>query len=105
MFIKLQQTLSKNVSISDSYRAPLRMALVFSAIIAFLAIFTLDGGETAQLSGIGLSIFWAWVLVAMWRRPRNPTSLDLLLVRNGSLPFVVAFQVAIHFVWHWRGLQ
>jgi len=81
------------------------MALIFSAIITLLSVLVLDGGETARLSAIGLLIFWASVLMAIWRRPRDPTSFDLLLVRWGCLPLVVGFQVAIRLVWHYRGLE
>ncbi len=91
--------------ISECYRPALRMAVVLSIIIFVLSSLMLDGGETARLSGIGLLIFWAWALVAIWRRPQKPTSTDLLLVRWGCLPLVLGFEVAIHCVWYWRGLE
>ena len=93
-----------NVAISDRYQRPLLMAMVISTIIAILSALTLDGGETARLTGIGLLVYWAWVVVAVWRRPDNPTSIDLLLIRWGFLPLIIGFQVAIRYVWHWRGL-
>ena len=88
---------------SEGYSSPLWRALIHSGIIAILSILVLDDGTTAQLSGIGLSIFWAWVFVAIWRRPQNPTSFDLLLIRWGCLPFVILFQAVIYCGWHWRG--
>jgi hypothetical protein len=94
----------KSVPISDSYSPPLWRALMHSGIIAILSALMLDGGETARLSGIGLLVFWGWVLVAVLRRPQNPTPSDLLFIRWGCLPLVVGFEAAIWFVWHWRGL-
>jgi hypothetical protein len=93
-----------DIPISDSYRAPLRSALIFSDLITVLSVLVLDGGETCRLSAIVLAIFWAWTLFAMWRRPRNPTPIDLFLIQWGCLPLVVGFQTAIHWVWHSRGL-
>ena len=76
----------KNVPISERYSSPLWRALIHSGIMAItLQSWCSTSTATAQLSGIGLSIFWAWVFVAIWRRPQNPTSLDLLLIRWGYL--------------------
>lgn len=79
------------------------MALLFSVMIAVPSGLMLDFGETARLTGIGLLIFCGWVLVGMWRRPQNLTSIDLLLIRWGCLPLVIAIQVLIRVVWLWRG--
>ena len=92
-----------NVPISDDYRGPLRSAVITSLIITVLAVLTLDGGQTGQLSGIGLSIFWGWIFTGMWLRPLTPTGVDLLLIRWGCLPFIVGFQVAMFYAWHLRG--
>jgi hypothetical protein len=94
----------KNVAISDNYSSPLWRALIHSGIIAILSGLMLDGGQTAILSAIGLAVFWGTVAVIICRRPQNPTSCDLHLIRWGCLPLVVGFEVAIFFVWHWRGL-
>jgi hypothetical protein len=97
--------MSSEGPISERYRPSLRMAVVLPSIIFVLSVLMLDGGETARLSGIGLFVFWAWVLVAIWQRPGNPTAVDLMLIRWGCPPLVVGFQVAIHCAWHWRGWQ
>jgi hypothetical protein len=93
-----------NHPISESYRAPLQSALICSVVVTVLACLMLDGGETARLTAIALAIFWAWVFYGLWQRPRNPTAVDLLLIRCGCLPLVVGFLIAIHSVWRWRGL-
>jgi hypothetical protein len=94
-----------NLPISDTYRGPLRAALVVSALVTILSLLVLDGGETARLSGIGLLVSWGWVLTGMWLRPRTPTACDLWLIRRGCLPIIIGFQVAVHLVWYWRGLH
>jgi hypothetical protein len=96
--------MSKDPPISETYRSALWRALIFSVIIGVLGALTLDT-ETPRLTAIGLVVFWAFVVVVVWRRPQNPTSIDLLLIRWGCLPLMIGFQVAIHCVWHWRGLE
>src|SRR5437667_5386440 len=91
--------------ISDQYRRPLTTAIVFSAILAILSALMLDGGQAARLTAIGLLFFWACVLVGMWRRPFNPTRFDLVLIGWGCAPFVFGLQLALHVVWHLRGLE
>jgi hypothetical protein len=91
--------------ISESYRSALRTALIFSVVIAIISALVIDNGDTAKLSGIGLAVFWGTVAVIISRRPQTPTSFDLCAIRSGCLPLVVGFQIAIRFVWHWRGLM
>jgi hypothetical protein len=94
----------KTFSISESYRSALWRALILSLVLGVLSALVLDGGETARLSMIGLAIFWVCIVAILWRRPQNPTSLDLLLIRWGCLPLLLGFQAAMHCVWHLRGL-
>ena len=94
----------KNIPISESYRSALWTALIFSLIFVVLSALMLDGGELARLTGIALAVFWGAVAVIMLRRPQNPTSFDLFLIRYGCGPLIIGFWVAISFVWHWRGL-
>jgi hypothetical protein len=97
--------LFKDSTISENYRSSIRVAVIFSGIAAILSGLMLDGGETARLTGIGLAVFWVSVLVAIRRRPRTPTHLDLLYIRWGCPSLLIVFQAAIHYAWHLRGLQ
>jgi hypothetical protein len=90
--------------ISESYRGPLRSAVICSFIITVLSVLVLDGGEIARLSAFGLLVYWFWVFWAMWKRPKSPTRTDLQIIRCGCLPFVVGFDVAMFYAWHLRGL-
>jgi hypothetical protein len=94
----------KIVPISDAYSSPLWRALIHSGIAAILSVLALDQGQTAVLSAIGLIIFWGGTTVIIFRRPQNPTSFDLDLIRWGCLPFILVFQVAMYCSWHLRGL-
>jgi hypothetical protein len=95
----------KNCTISESYRSALWRALSFSVIIGVLSALVLDWGQTAILTAVGLMVFWGSILVVIWRRPQNPTPLDLLYFRWGCLPLILGFQVAIHCAWYLRGLE
>jgi hypothetical protein len=90
--------------ISDCYRGSLRGATVSSIFVTVFSLLAADMGETRQLSAIGRALFWGWAFVATSRRPRNPTTVDLNLIDCGCVPFVVAFETAIHLAWHWRGI-
>jgi hypothetical protein len=94
-----------NIPISSSYDRPLRRALISSLIFFVLSILCLDGGQTAILSCHGLLLFWLFALVIVFRRPKEPTPIDLWLIGWGLWPFNIGFQVVVHIVWHLRGLE
>jgi hypothetical protein len=93
------------VSLSDSYRIPVRRALAWSVIMAALSALLLDRGQTARLTAFGLLVFWACVLMTICRRPTNPTRFDLLLIGWGSWAVVFGFQALMQVLWHLRGLE
>jgi len=64
----------------------------------------LDFGETLRVSLVALLLFWGWIFVAMYRRPEKPTTIDLKLIRWGTIPFAVIFRIAVGLVWSVRGL-
>ena len=92
------------IPLSDECRRPLWDGLALQSVLAVLSLLVLDGGDTARLSGVALAAFWGGALVALLRRPRTPTRLDLWLLRWGCLPLVVGVQILGRSVWHWRGL-
>jgi hypothetical protein len=96
-------SLMSEIPISDRYREPLWRAVIASVIVAVLSMCMLDFGQTARLTAIAFAIFWGWAFVALWRRPRNPTAADLVLIGRGCVPFVVGLQCLIYLAWHWRG--
>jgi len=45
----------------------------------------LDGGTLAKAGGCAMAGFWIGVAIVMLRRPRTPSTLDLLYVRWGYI--------------------
>jgi hypothetical protein len=90
---------------STSYGGPLRRALISSLIIFVLSILVVDFWQTAILSELGLLLFWLFALIVKIRRPKEPTPTDLWLIGWGIWPFIICFHVAVHVVWHLRGLE
>ncbi len=88
-----------NVPVSDNYRRSLWIALALQGAIGTSALM-LDFGMTARCSLIALLAFWGGTLLVLLRRSRNPTRIDLWLIRWGYLPLVVAVQVVARSVWH-----
>ncbi len=94
-----------NASLADSYRIAVRLALAWSVIIAAVSAMLLDGGKAGRLTVAGLLLFWLCALVIICRRPRNPTRFDLHFIGWGPWAMVLGFQVIMHIVWIWRGLE
>jgi hypothetical protein len=94
----------QQVAIPNNYRDSIGNALIQAAIVVVLCALMLDFGETLRVSLIGLLLFWGWIFVAMYRRPEKPTDTDLVVIRWGTIPFVICFRMAVGLVWSWRGL-
>ena len=93
----------KVITFSERYRPAIWTALASTLLLAIIGGPPMDMGGPAPLLA-SITVFWGTVVVIMCRRPQNPTSLDLALIRWAFLPLVIGFQFAIHFVWHWRRL-
>jgi hypothetical protein len=57
--------------------------MVFATL---LLLSLLDGGTLARVGGAAMIGFWTGVAFIMFRRPRNPSLLDLLYVRWATSP-------------------
>jgi hypothetical protein len=77
---------------------------LLAAGVATMLAGLMDCGELSRGTLAALLVFWGWVVAAMVRRPQNPTNLDIALMRWACLPFVIAFDIALGWVWHLRGL-
>jgi hypothetical protein len=91
--------------ISPSYRRPVFGAVVRQVLLGCLSLLILDGGTTAQICGIAFVAFWGGAIVIICRRPMCPTTMDLELIRSGSLPLVILAYFLVHSVWHFRGFE
>ncbi len=87
------------VEVSKRYRSALLAACVATMLAGLM-----DSGETNRGTLAAVLVFWGWVVVAVCRRPQNPTDLDIALIRWACLPFAIVFDIALYWVWHLRGL-
>ncbi len=69
--------------ISPAYDRVIRKTLILQLFIGVIALLLLDGGITARVVGIALTIFWLSAAVLISRRPYNPTRVDLAFLRWG----------------------
>jgi hypothetical protein len=86
--------------ISEQYRRP-----IWIAVLASLPVACVDWGPLVIETLGALIVFWGSVLLVIWRRPRNPTRLDLILVCYGCIPFIAAFDTLICWVWRLKGIS
>jgi hypothetical protein len=78
---------------SPDFNPAFRTGLSIQAVLAVVTALVLDFGETHRAFGIAFACQWAATWIIMLRRPRNPTTLDLAIVRYGIVPLL--FMVAI----------
>lgn len=70
--------------ISARYRSPLRTSVCLQIPILMLGALCLDGGELFSRCLVAFAAFWGGAILILFRRPRNPTRLDLELIRFGD---------------------
>jgi hypothetical protein len=89
-----------SVEVNKKYHSAL-LAALGAALLAGL----IDCGvEVWPASMAAYAVFWGFVFVVVCRRPRNPTPVDLALIRWGLLPFIIVFDALMYMVWHLRGV-
>lgn len=71
--------------LASAYRPAITLALFLQLLATLLLRSLLDGGALARIGAAAMIGFWIGVAFVLFRRPRNPTSLDLLYVRWGYL--------------------
>lgn len=75
--------------VSPAYRDAIKAAILLQFLVMLLLLLLLDGGYTARIGGCAMIGFWGGVAAIMFRRPRNPSRIDLLYVRWGYLALLV----------------
>lgn len=65
------------------------MALLLQICATALLLMILDGGLLAKVGAAVMVGFWLGVAMLMFRRPLNPSSLDLLYVRWGYIALLL----------------
>jgi hypothetical protein len=75
--------------VAPQYRDAIRVAILLQVLLTLFMVLLLDGGYTARIGACAMGGFWIGVTAVMFRRPRNPSRLDLLYVRWGYLVLLV----------------
>jgi len=75
--------------LSPAYRQAVKVAIVLQVIATLFLLTILDEGMLAKVGGAAMIGFWIGAAVVMLRRPRNPSSLDLLYVRWGYIAMLI----------------
>ena len=94
---------SSNI-ISPSYKRPITVALIAQVLTALLSSLILDGGTVARICGIALVAYWGGVAVLIWRRPQNPTKVDLALIQLGYFLIIGLAWFLVLGIWKMRGV-
>jgi hypothetical protein len=72
--------------ISPAYDRVIRKSLLAQVIVGLLAALMLDGGTAARVVGVAVLICWLCGAIVIFRRPHEPTKLDLAFFRWGFWP-------------------
>lgn len=72
---------------SGRYNTAFRTALIVQGTLAALTALTLDFGQTHRAFWVAFVCQWLMVWMILFRRPMNPTRLDLAIVRFGIVLF------------------
>ncbi len=75
--------------VAPAYRDAIKAAILLQLLLTLFMLLLLDGGYTAGIGACVMGGFWIGVAAIIFRRPRNPTPLDLFYVRWGYVPLLV----------------
>jgi hypothetical protein len=84
-------------------RAAIKFSLVTQILIVILAVFVADGGAAGQIAFFAFVSFNSYPASVLVFRPKNPTKLDLVLIRAGFLPTIVITAYLADYIWDLRG--
>lgn len=91
--------------LSKEHRQALQVSLVFQVVFGILCGLTTDGGMLVQLWFFAILAYWGGFSLMVYRRPVNPTKVDLFLIRWGFpvLLFFIGMPFSI-LIWRARGV-
>lgn len=76
----------RRYAFSERYRGPITSTVIQQVLFAVICLLMLDGGLSARVCATAMIGFWAAALLILFRRPSEPGTLDLALIRWGFLP-------------------
>ena len=74
---------------SSDYNAAFKTGLLIQAVFAVATALVMDSGQIHRAFWVAIICQWAMVWMILFRRPMNPTRLDLLIVRYGIIPMIL----------------
>ena len=96
-------TKEKESQFRPAYHGSLVLVIVQQSLLGLLAGMILDGGVISSIFFFSLAAYWAGFTMIIVRRPKNPTKLDVFLIRWGTfLSFAVALAMSPP-IWSLRG--
>jgi hypothetical protein len=76
--------------IAPQFRRAIYESLAIQLFISIFLLLILDGGLLARAGGYAMIGYWIGVVVILMRRPKQPSSIDLLYIRVGFLFLLTA---------------
>lgn len=71
---------------APEYNRAIVQGLIIQGVLCLLSALVLDMGQMHRAFWVALLCQWAVVWMLLFRRPMNPTKLDLAIVRYGIVP-------------------
>ena len=95
---------------NGSMPAPLKTALrdsfVVQCVLGIVACLMLDGGISLQMWAFSMAAFWGGSIIVLIRRARNPTRLDVALIKWGFLALcLIITPLLSEVIWIIRGVS
>jgi hypothetical protein len=75
--------------IARRYLHAITLAVAQQAVVLILAALILDGGHLLRVSVIAAIASWICTALVILRRPKQPTKLDLAIVKYGFWPAIL----------------
>lgn len=87
-----QPTKRKRLDYSPKYNKAFLTGILIQAVLAIVTALVLDGGQTHRAFWVAFLCQWAMTWILLFRRPLEPTKLDLAIVRFGIVPIMLMIQ-------------
>jgi hypothetical protein len=88
-------TVVMRMDFSSRYRRPILLGMAWVVFVGCSACLALDLGESVRVWEITTIPFAILVVLVLWRRPKQPTRMDLLLVA-WSFPLLYLMLLALY---------
>lgn len=94
---------NKEPRFSPEYNGTFIAVFIQQAALGAMAGMVFDNGELGNIVGCSVVAYWLLFAVILIRRPKNPTQVDLFLVKLGPLILFAIAVVLVRFVGSFQG--